>query len=75
MKRLLKSYTNFILSTKTNSPTGNAGVTSFLPIGDFFNYVENVQIKSGSDDIFLVLKKQIFFTLGLLQFITLDSQF
>ena len=32
--------TNFIKSTKTNSPTGDSGTTSLPPIGDSFMYIE-----------------------------------
>ena len=31
---------NFIKSTKSNSPTGNSGATSLIPIEDSFMYIE-----------------------------------
>ena len=39
---------NFIKSTKTNSPTSDSGATSLLPIGDSFMYIETSSNNHGS---------------------------
>ena len=40
---------NFILSTKTSSPTGFSGAESLLPIGDSFMYIETSSNNHGND--------------------------
>ena len=40
---------DFIKSTKTNSPTGFSGATSLSPIGDAFMYVETISNNHGSN--------------------------
>ena len=42
---------NFIKSTKTNSPTGDSGATSLTPIGDSFMYIETCSNNNG-DNVF-----------------------
>ena len=44
---------NFIKSTKTNSPTGQPGATSLPPIGNGFMYIETISGNSGSDNHFV----------------------
>ena len=44
--------TNFIKSTKTNSPTGSSGATSLPPIGTAFMYIETSSKKKG-DNVFV----------------------
>ena len=41
--------TDFIKSTKTNSPNGFSGATSLSPIGDAFMYIETSSINHGSN--------------------------
>ena len=43
--------TDFIKSTKTNSPTGDSGATSLSPIGNSFMYIETSSNNHG-DDVF-----------------------
>ena len=45
--------TDFLKSTKTNSPTGNSGATSLPPIGDSFMYIETSSSNHGNDDVFV----------------------
>ena len=40
---------NFIKSTKSNSPTGNSGITSFPPFGDSFMYIETSSNNNGNN--------------------------
>ena len=40
---------NFVKSTKTNSPTGDSGATSLPPIGDSFMYVETSSNNNGNN--------------------------
>ena len=40
---------NFIISTKTNSPTGDSGATSLPPIGNSFMYIETSSNNNGND--------------------------
>ena len=44
--------TDFIKSTKTNSPTGDSGATSLPPIGNSFMYIETSSNNHG-DDVFV----------------------
>ena len=54
--------TNFIKSTKTNSPTGSSGTTSLPPIGSAFMYIETSSNNHGK--MFLSAgKEQILFKL------------
>ena len=41
--------TNFIKSTKTNSPTGSSGATSLPPIGSAFMYIETSSGNNGEN--------------------------
>ena len=41
--------TNFIKSTKTNSPTGNSGATSLPPIGTALMYIETSSNNNGEN--------------------------
>ena len=41
--------TNFIKSTKTNSPTGYLGATSLPPIGNSFMYIETSSNNHGKN--------------------------
>ena len=45
--------TNFIKTTRTNSPTGDSGATSLPPIGTGFMYIETSGNNSNSDNIFV----------------------
>ena len=45
--------TDFLKSTKTNSPTGHSGATSLPPIGNAFMYIETSGNNSGNDKIFV----------------------
>ena len=45
--------TDFKRSTKSNSPTSEAGATSPAPIGNAFMYIETSGINSGNDIIFV----------------------
>ena len=40
---------NFIKSTKTNSPTGNSGATTLPPIGNSFMYIETSSNNHGNN--------------------------
>ena len=40
---------NFIRSTKRNSPTGNSGASSLLPIGNSFMYIETSSNNHGKN--------------------------
>ena len=42
---------NFIKSTKTNSPTSQSGATNLFPIGDSFMYIEKSSNNHGDDVI------------------------
>ena len=44
---------NFIKSTKTNSPTSESGAESLPPIGNSFMYIESSSNNHGSDDVFV----------------------
>ena len=44
---------DFIKSTKTNSPTSQSGAESLPPIGNSFTYIENSSNNHGSDDVFV----------------------
>ena len=39
---------NFIESTKTNSPTGSSGATTLPPIGNAFMYIETSSNNNGN---------------------------
>ena len=45
--------TDFLKSTKTNSPTGNSGATILPPIGDSFMYIENSCNNHGHERVFV----------------------
>ena len=45
--------TNFIKTTRTNSPTGDSGATSLPPIGTGFMYIETSGNNSNSDNNFV----------------------
>ena len=47
---------NFIKSTKTNSPSSNSGPTSLPPIGDSFMYMETSSSSHGSN-VFVSLER------------------
>ena len=44
---------DFIKSTKTNSPTGYSGATSFSPIGNSFMYIETSSNNHGHERVFV----------------------
>ena len=44
--------TNFINSTKTNSPTGDSGASSLPPIGSAFMYIETSSANHGGNVFF-----------------------
>ena len=44
---------NFIISTKTNSPTSDSGATSIPPIGSAFMYIETSSSKHGHNRVFV----------------------
>ena len=44
---------NFIKTTRTNSPTGDSGATTLPPIGTGFMYIETSGNNSNSDNIFV----------------------
>ena len=44
---------NFIKTTKTNSPSGETGATTLPPIGDAFMYIETSGNNSGNENIFV----------------------
>ena len=48
---------NFIKSTKTNSPTGGSGATSLPPIGSAFMYIETSGGNYGTDNIFCSIER------------------
>ena len=48
---------NFIKTTKTNSPTGDSGATSLPPIGNSFMYIETSSNNSGSDGNFVSFER------------------
>ena len=48
---------NFIKSTKTNSPTGGSGATSLPPIGTAFMYIETSGGNYGTDNIFCSIER------------------
>ena len=48
---------NFIKSTKTNSPTGGSGATSLPPIGTAFMYIETSGGNYGTDNIFCRIER------------------
>ena len=48
-KNIQSRISDFIKSTKTNSPTGFSGATSLSPIGDAFMYVETSSNNHGSN--------------------------
>ena len=48
---------NFIKSTKTNSPTGESGATSLPPIGTAFMYIETSGGNYGTDNIFCSIER------------------
>ena len=48
--------TNFIKSTKTNSPTRNSGATSLPPIGKAFMYIETSGNNNG-DDVYVISER------------------
>ena len=41
--------TNFIKSTKTNSPTGSSGATTLPPVGTAFKYIETSSNNNGNN--------------------------
>ena len=45
--------TDFIKSTKTNSPTGNSGATIVPQIGDSFMYIETSSNNHGHERVFV----------------------
>ena len=45
--------TDFIKSTKTNSPTGYSGATSLPPIGNSFMYIETSSNNHGHERVFV----------------------
>ena len=49
--------TDFIKSTKTNSPTGYSGATSLPPIGNSFMYIETSSNKDGHERVFVSLER------------------
>ena len=55
--------TDFIKSTKTNSPTGYSGATSLPPIGDSFMYIETIQIITVMKECLLVGRELILYKL------------
>ena len=44
---------DFVKSTRSNSPTGEAGAQSLSPIGNAFMYIETSSNNSGNDSIFV----------------------
>ena len=50
---------NFIKSTKTNSPTGDSGATNLPPIGDSFLYIETSSNNDG-DNVFFSFERADF---------------
>ena len=44
---------NFIRSTKTNSPTGDSGATNSPPIGNAFMYIETSSNNHGHERVFV----------------------
>ena len=49
--------TDFIKSTKTNSPTGYAGATSLPPIGNCFMYIETSSNNHGHERMFVSFER------------------
>ena len=45
--------TNFIKSTKSNSPSGDSGATSLPPIGSAFMYIETSSSNHGQNRVFV----------------------
>ena len=48
---------NFIKSTKANSPTGGSGATSLPPIGTVFMYIETSGGNYGTDNMFCSIER------------------
>ena len=51
---------NFIKSTKRNSPTIDSGATSLPPIGNAFQYFATGSANSGSDNVFYIRTNRFF---------------
>ena len=49
--------TDFIKSTKTNSPTGHSGATSLPPIGKSFMYIETSSNNHGQERVFVSFER------------------
>ena len=49
--------TDFIKSTKTNSPTGHSGATSLPPIGKSFMYIETSSNNHGHERVFVSFER------------------
>ena len=49
--------TDFIKSTKTNSPTGHSGATSLPPIGNSFMYTETSSKNHGHERVFVTFER------------------
>ena len=45
--------TDFVKSTKTNSPTGHSGASSLPPIGNSFMYIETSSNNHGHESVFV----------------------
>ena len=67
-KIIQSKITDFIKSTKTNSPTGFAGATSLPPIGNSFLYVETSSNNHGHERVFVSWERTDIFQISNITF-------
>ena len=56
-KIIQSRITDFIKSTRTNSPTGHSGATSLPPIGNSFMYIETSSNNHGHERVFVSFER------------------
>ena len=63
-----RKTTNFIKSTKSNSPTSDSGATSLPPIGSAFKYIETSSGNHGHNRVFVSLERTDFIQIANITF-------